>query len=726
MGGLIQYGSGPGSDPHGGRDVPYGPEISWPYGFRPLDAESRDLLESAYRPPAVYQQPAVDDDGYGDPGYSDPSYDGPRTHQGPQPALRPPHGGSAFPGRPGPSGGPGSRPSGGAVPGYDVPDSGAFSRLGSGHQPQGFASSAGRPQARPVTGARDALRDTGPQPAAGPRGARDSGGLGPGSGGLAPDSGGLPPAGSAAYPEQWYDYPRLDDRALDAARHDSPQAGPPRSGPPRSGSGRSGSRRSGSGLAGSARSGPARSDVARSGPRSGPAAASPRSAGPRLGGVNYDELRSDDELAPGDPGYDEPLDDESWYQELRHSAPAYPQGFGPEHPSGPYRRMEPQAPDRSQPPESPRAPSPAPGYAPPRGSSVPQMGAGPGTRGGSVRPGAPDGSAPDLGNFLSAPAAQAGVSVLSPPDGTRAGAPPGTGALATPGLFADPDHGSLAAPGTGAFTAAGPVGQVLAPPRAERLGSAAVRPGHGLDGPEITASWPAHPSVDDLDSYEHFWQEDDEDAEYTGLFEDSGTDSARSPAAKRRIGRRRGRSNDHRLWLGLGGVAIVTAAAIAGIVKFEFPSHSGPAHTMVTPDRIGTFARTVDLEHQADVAQLRADVIKMSAGKASRVVSAVYESGNSAAGGTEQIIMFIGGHLANADPGASLASFTQKFPGARIVGAGALGGRAACVEPGNNVALCAWFDNDSFGEIVSPTMNASDLAAAMQTVRPSVEHGVAK
>ena len=35
--------------------------------------------------------------------------------------------------------------------------------------------------------------------------------------------------------------------------------------------------------------------------------------------------------------------------------------------------------------------------------------------------------------------------------------------------------------------------------------------------------------------------------------------------------------------------------------------------------------------------------------------------------------------------------------------------------------MCAWFDNDSFGEIVSPTMNATDLAAAMVNVRPSVE-----
>ena len=87
--------------------------------------------------------------------------------------------------------------------------------------------------------------------------------------------------------------------------------------------------------------------------------------------------------------------------------------------------------------------------------------------------------------------------------------------------------------------------------------------------------------------------------------------------------------------------------------------------------------------------------------------------------------MFIGGHLANAAPAASIASFTEKFPGAHVVGAGLLGGEAACVQEGttaNAVAMCAWFDDDSFGEIVSPTMNATALAKAMQTVRPAVEH----
>jgi hypothetical protein len=267
---------------------------------------------------------------------------------------------------------------------------------------------------------------------------------------------------------------------------------------------------------------------------------------------------------------------------------------------------------------------------------------------------------------------------------------------------------------------------VLTPPAGTAV---EIRPGHGLDGPEITSSWPAQPQAEDLESYEDFWRENDDDAEYTGLFGDRHTAPAqpvtRPASAKRRVGRRRGGSNDRRLWFGLGGVIVLAAAAIAGIVKFEFPTHSGPAHTMVTPAKVGNFTRTVDLERQAKVAELRNEVIKTGSGQASRVVSAVYESGNSAAGNTAQIIMFLGGHLASADPAASIAGFTQKFAGAHLISAGSLGGKAACVQGGSStsgsMSMCVWFDDDSFGGIVSPTMNASNLAGAMHTFRPAVE-----
>ncbi len=655
MSSPVRYGSGPGSDPHddpgGRREAPFGPEISWPYGFRQMDSESREVLESAYDTGPTYSQPAVNDYGYGDPGYADPSYEGPRTPHGRPASGGPTYGGPRNAAPPRASGGSGYRPPETGVPGYQVPEIRDSARPGyasPGYQPQGFAPPSGGQEIWPVTGSQEALPATGPQPIASP---------------IAPPvappvadawgtrgSGGFPQAASPAYPDQWYDNPRLNNQ------------------PP----------------------------------------ADARPADPRLEGINYGELRYD-EPSPGQPGYDEPLDDESWYEELRRSAPAYPQNFGPQHPSGPHRRVEPQAPAHGQQPGFPQAPDRAPGYGQPRGD-----------RGGSS-PQAPQGPQMSAGQ-TTGPSQRAASQPGSPfPPAPPPQAAQGTGFLGAPvapvGLLTPPDGIRVAALRDGASPAA-----------------ATVRPGHGLDGPETTSSWPAQPQTDDLETFEDFWR-DDEDEEYTGLFGDRQAEfnradarqaaASRQTAAKRSIGRRRGRSNDHRLWLGLGGVVIVAAAAITGIIKFEFPSHSGPAHTMVTPAKIGTYTRTVDLERQVGLSQLRDEVIKMSSGQASGVVSAVYESGNSAAGNTAQIIMFIGGHLANADPAASITSFTQEFRGAHVVSAGPMGGKAACVLEGttasNSRSLCVWFDNDSFGEIVSPTMNDTALASAMRTVRPSVE-----
>jgi hypothetical protein len=703
--------------------VPFGPEISWPQGFRQLDQQSRDGLESAHDTGSVYQQPAMDDYGYGDPGYADPSYDGPKTPRA-DPAF-PGGAGSRTPSGPAAFGWSGYRPPGTAVPGYQVPDfrdSSPSGYAGPGYAGPGYAGPASQPQDftaasggehdiypvtgaqealpdYPVTGAQEALPDTGPQPLARRWAAEDSGG---------PAS-----TGSSAYPEQWSGNPRLDDRVL------------------------------GDGV---------RGDRALDGSR--PADARPadaRPADPRLEGMRYDELRYDEPSAD-EPSADGPsadrrgfggsFDDESWYEELRRIAPAYPHTSRDQpFPTDPASRPETGVPEPGPQPGYPQAPAadwftghgPGPGDRGDRGGSATALSAGRATSAGPRPDGQPEpgsglrmvtpagagagrqpgsGRQPDSAfppaltaqerGFLGAPTAHVGV--LTPPAGSRVDAQPESGSQLASPFLAPPSEGRAAAPGRGA---------------------APVRPGHGLDGPEITSSWPAAPQVDELESFADFWREDDQDGDYAGLFGDRVVDpDGAGPTAKRRIGRRRGGSNDHRLWLALGGVVVVAAAAITGIIKFEFPSHGGPAHTMVTPATIGTFVRTVDLERQTNVAQLRNEVIKMSSGHASRVVSAVYESGNSAAGNNEQIIMFIGGHLANAAPAASVASFTQKFPGAEVVSAGSLGGKAACVEEGSSsdgVSMCAWFDNDSFGEIVSPTMNSAALATEMLTVRPAVE-----
>ena len=143
--------------------MPFGPEISWPYGFRQMDTDSRQVLESAYGTGPGYSQPAVDDFGYGDPGYADPSYEGPRT----PPGLRRPV--PATPRRAPRPGGSGYRPAETGVPGYHVPEIRESARPGyasPGYQPQAFMPPAGGQEIWPVTGAQEALRDTGPQPIA--------------------------------------------------------------------------------------------------------------------------------------------------------------------------------------------------------------------------------------------------------------------------------------------------------------------------------------------------------------------------------------------------------------------------------------------------------------------------------------------------------------------------------------------------------------------------------
>ena len=655
--------------------MPFGPEISWPYGFRQMDPEARELLESAYRTGSGYAQPASDDFGYGDPGYSDPSYE-PSLDYSTGPRSAP-----FVPARPSGPSRPGQRPRDPQLPGYHVPSY----PPSTGHVPGGSTPGDG---IWPVTGSQEALPDTGPQ--------------------------------RPAYPEQWYDNPRLSDRAK-------------------------------------------------------------LPADPRLEGMNYDELRYEDS-APGLD--DQPLDAESWYTELRRGGPAYPPDT-----DAPASFRDSGRPTSGRPSSGPSDSHPSgsggPGYGQRSGSGGPNSGgSGYGQRGsgqsgsgqsgfggsgsgrgrsgsGSGQPGSGSGqsgfgqSGPGFGSRSSG----FGMPGYGHPSGPQAsvGPRPSAGSQPNRGSQADPSQPrkNAAQPSPSDNFMSAPVG-LLTPPggtpvqapladtavqdfRALNPSTASpadaselltpqrgkVRPGHGLDGPEITSSWPIAPQTEDAESFEDFWREDDDNnIEYTGLFRDR-EDNDKSLKAKRTIGRRRGGSNDHRLWFALGGVVVVAAAAITGIIKFEFPSHSGPAHTLATPATIGSYVRTQNLEKQTNVAQLRNEVIKMSSGQATNVVDAVYESGNSAAGNDEQIVMFIGGHLAHANAASSVSTFDQRFPGAKPVSAGSLGGQASCVQEGsgsNSVAMCAWFDNDSFGEFSSPTMNTQALSTEMRAMRPSVEH----
>ncbi len=74
---------------------------------------------------------------------------------------------------------------------------------------------------------------------------------------------------------------------------------------------------------------------------------------------------------------------------------------------------------------------------------------------------------------------------------------------------------------------------------------------------------------------------------------------------------------------------------------------------------------------------------------------------------------------------ASVITLIRKYPGAHVVPAGPMGGSAACFErttgTADSVAMCAWSDNDTFGILVSPTLNAASLADLMVQDRPLIE-----
>jgi hypothetical protein len=174
----------------------------------------------------------------------------------------------------------------------------------------------------------------------------------------------------------------------------------------------------------------------------------------------------------------------------------------------------------------------------------------------------------------------------------------------------------------------------------------------------------------------------------------------------------------------VGAGLLVAAAAVAAVVVLRM-GPGGPAHTLTTPARLGAYLRQPQLARQMDVAQLERSIITNSSGQASHVVSAVYEKGSTVPGGpAPQAILFIGGKLAGASADASIKAFDQHFRDAEQASPGRLGGRAACVpaQPGtNHAAVCAWFDNDTFGELVCPHMTASALASELRAMRPSIE-----
>jgi hypothetical protein len=690
--GHDERGWSPAQHPYSGRgpqppreDVPLGPEISWPNGFRQLDR--------GHQQAPAYQQPAMDDYGYGDPGYADPSYDGDGGYYAP-PA----------PPAPGPVRGPVTPPQySSAPPAYEPPAyqppayepaPPQYDAAPAAYQLPPGASMAPDP-VYPVTGAQEIYRE--------------------------PDH-----VGSR------YDEPRQSDPRLEGLRYDELHY-------------------------------------------------DDTGSGGQFDDPDYDQSRYDEplddeawfaELRRGGPAFG---------PNPGGPNPGGPAGPGPG-PAGNGRFQPAPVYDRS--PGYPPAPAPAPangngnengrGYDTPRMSVVPAKGpggpAGPGSPMGPARgsvavqpglahqttptfPHAPGfqqgvGRGPSGPGFAGQP--QAGPAPMAPiapiaPIAPAAALPPGPVSVLTPPAGSRFD--TRDAPQARPFSAPAPAG----PPPVSGPMPTMPRPEApaGL-GPD-TVAWDMTAEVDQLEVIGEYWDAEDGDGGYAALLHDLETDpeprdylrdTGPQPAIRqdtrrhdprkldprridpRRIGRRRSGSNDHRLWLGLGGVVVVAAAAIFGIIKLEFPP-AGPSHELVTPASVVSYQWSPALEKKSDLAALRKEFSQQLGIPISQVVSREYESGAAPGASTPEIVMYLGGHLPNQSPANSLANFQQKYKNAVQVNAGPMGGDAVCVETAlgttNSVAQCAWFDDDSVGVLDSPTMTISQLASVMLRFRPEVE-----
>ena len=173
----------------------------------------------------------------------------------------------------------------------------------------------------------------------------------------------------------------------------------------------------------------------------------------------------------------------------------------------------------------------------------------------------------------------------------------------------------------------------------------------------------------------------------------------------------------------LTSASLLVIIAAAG-VKSVFGSGRETAHVLVTPARLGTYARNPALAGAMDADALRNGIVRRSSGEAKNVVDAVYEdSAGSAAKAGPQIILLIGGNLAGTSANAFITSFTGKLTGAVATSPGSLGGKAACVRSvRGRLAECAWADNDTFGVIASPTLSEGALASELRGIRPLIEH----
>jgi len=169
----------------------------------------------------------------------------------------------------------------------------------------------------------------------------------------------------------------------------------------------------------------------------------------------------------------------------------------------------------------------------------------------------------------------------------------------------------------------------------------------------------------------------------------------------------------------LGGLAIVAVLAITGYLLL-LPQ---PGHVVSVPAGLNGYVRQ-SAQASLTARQLKSRIVAGAGGAVRNVVAASYEK--STGPGTSagpQVIVFIGGNLSSGS--SFIGGLSSQLHGSFATSAGPLGGEAVCA-PGTSggPAECAWADGDTFGVLVSATLNAAGLASEMRVMRPLVEHVV--
>ena len=169
-----------------------------------------------------------------------------------------------------------------------------------------------------------------------------------------------------------------------------------------------------------------------------------------------------------------------------------------------------------------------------------------------------------------------------------------------------------------------------------------------------------------------------------------------------------------------GACGIAAAVALA---VYMLPAGS-PAHAISVPQRLAGYVQQPTLLVSSGATALRGKIVASSGGEATHVVDAVYEDSASGSAKSFQIVVFVGGNLAGS-AGSFIDSLTQALPGAFTISPGSLQGKAACIPSRfGRPAECAWADNDTFGVLVAPGLNAAALGTALRQMRPFIEHVV--